>query len=89
MMTPQQERDEFWLLSKGILQDSKIDTDEARVIRCWLTEHNHDGVYDFALAKLDKQLSDGWIDRYESTAIIDAIGQVLRIMRTAIDDAKK
>ena len=87
-MTPQQERDEFWLLSKGILQDSKIDTDEARVIRCWLAEHNHNGTYDFALAKLDRQLSDGWIDRYESTAIIDAIGQVLRMMREAINNAK-
>ena len=88
MMTPQQERDEFWLLSKGILQDSKIDTDEARVIRCWLAEHNHEGAYDFAIAKLDRQLSDGWIDRYESSAIIDAIGQVLRMMREAIGQAK-
>lgn len=89
MMTLQQERDEFWMLTKGLLQDSKIDTDEARVVRCWLAEHNHDNAYDFCIAKLDKQLADGWIDRYESTAIIDAIGQVLRSMRAELDKAKQ
>ncbi len=84
MMTPQQERDEFWMLTKGLLQDSKIDTDEARVVRCWLAEHNHGDTYDFAIAKLDEQLKDGWIDRFESSAIIAAIGEVLRMLRAAI-----
>ena len=31
--------DEFWMLTKGILQDSSVDTDEARVLKRWLEEH--------------------------------------------------
>lgn len=84
MMTPQQERDEFWMLTKGVLQDSKIDVEEARVVRCWLAEHNHGNAYDFAIAKLDERLKDGWVDRFESAAIIEAIGTVLGKLRAAI-----
>ena len=30
---------EFWMLTKGILQDATVDTDEASVIKRWLEEH--------------------------------------------------
>ena len=39
MMTREEERAEFWLLTQGILQDSKVDASEARVIKRWLEEH--------------------------------------------------
>ena len=72
---------EFWLLSKGILQDSRVDTDEAKVICRWLQEHNCDATFDFAIRKIDKLLADGYIDRFESQELIEAIGNVLRALR--------
>lgn len=83
MMTRKEEREEFWLLTKGILQDAKVDTDEARVVKRWLEEHRRGAEFDRALAKLDEQLADGWIDRFESQSIIEAIGQVLFTLREA------
>jgi len=74
---------EFWMLTKGILQDSKVDTDEALVIKRWLEEHHTDGMFDRVIAKLDKFLTDGYIDRFESKDLIDSIGAVLRMLRTA------
>ena len=74
---------EFWMLTKGILQDSTVDTDEAGVIRRWLEEHREGNEFDLIIARLDKFLTDGYIDRYESKSLIDSIGSVLRILRSA------
>ena len=77
MMTRNELHDEFWLLTRGILQDSKVDTDEARVIRRWLEEHQHEGEFDALIKKLSDFLNDGYVDRFESAAIINMLGRAL------------
>ena len=72
---------EFWMLTKGILQDSNVDTDEAKVIVRWLEEHKTGSEFDRAIAKLKKFLTDGYIDRFESKELIDSIGNILRTLR--------
>lgn len=74
---------EFWMLTKGILQDSSVDTDEARVLKRWLEEHQDGLPVGVAITKLEKFLVDGYVDRFESKALIDTIGNVLRMLRTA------
>ena len=83
MMTKKELHDEFWLLTKSVLEDSKIDADEARVIKRWMEEHRDGNSFDFFIAKLDGFLGDGYVDRFESQKIIDALGCVLRLLRTA------
>ena len=78
MMTKQELHDEFWLLTKSVLEDSRIDTDEARVIKRWLEEHRDGNSFDFFIQKLDGFLSDGYVDRFESTSVIEALGGILR-----------
>ena len=73
---------EFWMLTKGILQDATVDTDEARVIKRWLEEHRDGDGFDRVIAKLDKYLTDGYIDRFESQTLIESIGTILRMLRT-------
>jgi len=73
---------EFWMLTKGILQDSNVDTDEAKVIKRWLEEHKSGTEFDIIIAKLDKFLVDGYIDRFESKALLDTIGNILRTLRS-------
>lgn len=72
---------EFWMLTKGILQDSTVDTEEAGVIKHWLEEHKEGHEFDLAIARLNKFLVDGFIDRFESRTLIDTIGAVLRTLR--------
>ena len=72
---------EFWMLTKGILRDSSVDTDEASVIKRWLEEHREGAEFDVIIAKLDKFLKDGYIDRFESKALVDTIGTILRTLR--------
>ena len=72
---------EFWLLTKGILQDGTVDTDEAGVIKRWLEEHRTDDKFDLVISRLDKFLTDGYIDRFESKELINSIGTVLRTLR--------
>ena len=81
MMTIQELSAEFWMLTKGILQDSNVDTDEARVIKRWLEEHRTDDMFDRTIAKIDKFLKDGYIDRFESKGLIDSIGSILAALR--------
>lgn len=81
MMTIKELREEFWMLVKGILQDERVDTDEARVVMRWLEEHPQGKAFDFAIAKLREQLEDGYIDRFESHEICSALGDVLRTLR--------
>jgi len=85
MMTRQEESAEFWMLTKGILQDSRVDTEEAGVIKRWLEEHRRGDEFDRLIAKLDKFLQDGYIDRFESKEMIDSIGHVLAVLRTLKD----
>ncbi len=73
--------EEFWMLTKGILQDATVDTDEARVIKRWLEEHQTESEFSLLIARLDKFLNDGYIDRFESKTLIDSLGGILRSLR--------
>lgn len=73
---------EFWMLTQGILQDSQVDTNEAKVIKRWLEEHRAGTEFDYILSRIDKLLADGYIDRFESKQLIDTIGNVLKALRS-------
>lgn len=73
---------EFWMLTKGILQDSNVDTDEAGVIKRWLEEHKQGSEFDLVIAKLEKFLTDGYVDRFESKELVNSIGSILRTLRS-------
>ena len=77
MMTRTELHDEFWLLTRGVLQDSKVDTQEAKVLKRWLEEHQRDGEFDALIGKLDAILKDGFVDRFESSTIINTLGWAL------------
>lgn len=81
MMTKEELYQEFWLLTSGILQDLKVETVEAKVVKRWLEEHADAGDFSLVLKKLDRFLTDGYIDRYESQDLCTSIGTVLRILR--------
>ena len=85
MLTAKEKSAEFWMLTKGILQDSKVDTDEAAVIKRWLEEHKTGDEFNRTIEKLDAFLKDGYIDRFESKNMIDSIGSVLATLRTLKD----
>ena len=74
---------EFWMLTKGILQDSRVDTEEAMVIKRWLEEHQETDEFAMLIERLGKFFDDGYIDRFESKTLIDSIGTVLRTLRAA------
>ncbi|MCQ2391124.1 MAG: hypothetical protein MJ240_06855 [Kiritimatiellae bacterium] len=82
MLTKKERHAEFWMLVKGVLQDSKVDADEAQVIKRWLEEHQQGDEFAFAIKSLGEQLADRYIDRYESQRICEALGDVLRRLRT-------
>lgn len=81
MMTRKDESNEFWMLTKGILQDARVDTEEALVVKRWLEEHQRDGEFDRAIEMLGKFLTDRYIDRFESKSLCDMIGDVLTRLR--------
>lgn len=81
MMTRKELHDEFWLLTKGILQDSKVDATEAIVVKRWLEEHQTDNEFSILINKLTKMLSDSYIDRFESQDIITLLGRTLQQLR--------
>jgi len=83
MMTQKELHDEFWLLTKGVLEDSRIDTEEARVLKRWLEEHQQATEFDYAIKKLDRILEDGYVDRFESKEIIDTLGHTLAQLRVS------
>ena len=78
MMTKQELHDEFWLLTRSVLQDSKIDAKEARVIKRWMEEHQSGSEYSYMIEKLSRFLDDGYVDRFESREVVDALGYALR-----------
>lgn len=84
MLTKEELREEFWLLTKGVLLDSQVDITEARVIKRWLDEHDDEGKFAFVRSKLEKFLEDKIIDRRESAAIAESLGRVLSMMRTDV-----
>lgn len=86
MLTVKEKSAEFWMLTKGILQDSKVDTDEAAVVKRWLEEHQKDNEFARTIEKLDNFLKDGYIDRFESKSLMDSIGSVLSTLRTLKDE---
>lgn len=83
MMTRQEEAAEFWLLTQGILQDARVDTEEAKVIKRWLEEHQRKDEFAKLILRLDRFLMDGFVDRFEARDIVDSIGFILRTLKTA------
>ena len=83
MMTQKELHDEFWLLTKSVLEDSRIDTEEAHVLKRWLEEHQKETEFNYVIKKLDRILDDGYVDRFESKEIIDTLGHTLSQLRTA------
>ena len=83
MMTRKEESNEFWMLTKGILQDARVDTDEALVVKRWLEEHQRAGEFAHVIEQLGKFLTDRYIDRFESKSLCDMIGNVLTMLRRA------
>ena len=79
--TKEQDIAEFWMLTKGILQDGSVDTEEASVIRNWLKAHGKEEMCPLVIKKLDKFLQDGYIDRFEAAELTASIGSILRALR--------
>lgn len=77
MMTMQELHDEFWLLTKSILQDSRIDATEAHVLKRWMEEHQQGDEFNRAIGKMERVLGDGYVDRFESQEAISTLGDVL------------
>lgn len=69
--------DEFWMLTKGILQDGTVDTSEANVLKRWLEEHQKTDEYDLIIRRLTGFLADGYIDPHESKRLLDSFGSIL------------
>ena len=83
MMTRKEESNEFWMLTKGILQDTRVDAEEALVVKRWLEEHQRGSEFGHAIETLGKFLTDRYIDRFESKSLCDMIGGVLTMLRQA------
>ena len=83
MMTREEEANEFWLLTLAILEDSRVETSEAKVVMRWIQEHQRGDEFAPQLAKLGKFMDDGYIDRFESQEIFLAMSSVLRHLREA------
>jgi len=83
MMTRKEESNEFWMLTKGILQDTRVDAEEALVVKRWLEEHQRGDEFVHAIETLGKCLTDRYIDRFESKSLCDMIGGVLTMLRRA------
>lgn len=82
MMSQKELHDEFYLLTKSVLADSRIDTEEAHVLKRWLEEHQRETEFDSVIKKLDRILVDEYVDRFESREIIDSLGRTLAQLRT-------
>lgn len=77
MLTKQEMHDEFWLLTKSILSDSRVDTTEARVLKRWLEEHSSGDEFAYMIEKLDRFLKDKFIDGTESSELVNSFGRIL------------
>ena len=83
MMTQKELHDEFWLLTKSVLEDSQIDAEEAQVLKRWVEEHQRESEFSYVIGKLNRILDDGYVDRFESKEVIDTLGRTLAQLRTA------
>ena len=83
MMTQKELHDEFWLFTKSVLEDSQIDTEEAKVLKRWLEEHQRETEFNYVIGKLSRILDDGYVDRFESKEVIDTLGYTLAQLRAA------
>ncbi len=83
MMTQQELHDELGMLTMNIVQDSRLDTKEARILKRWFEEHQTGNEFSLVIGKLDRFLADGYIDRFESKELIDALGHALASLRKA------
>lgn len=83
MMTQQELHDELWMLTMSVLQDSRLDAKEARILKRWFEEHQTGNEFSLVIGKLDRFLADGYIDRFESKELIDALGHALASLRKA------
>ena len=83
MMTQKELHDEFWLLTKGMLQDSKLDTTEANVVKRWLEEHQRGDEFAPMIEKLNGFLKDGFIDQFESRQLVNSLARVLQMLNVA------
>lgn len=81
MMTRKEESAEFWMLTKGILQSSRIEIEEITVVKRWLEEHQRNGEFAYEIGTLGKFLADHYIDRFESKGLCDMVGSVLTTLR--------
>lgn len=72
---------EFWMLTKGILQDSRVDTDEALVLKRWIEEHGLSDTFSLIVKRIDQFLADGFIDQFESKKLVDSFGTILSHLR--------
>lgn len=73
--------EEFWMLTKGVLQDATVDTVEAKVLKRWLEEHQEGEEFKLLISRLEGFLADGYIDRFESKRLLDTFGSVLAQLR--------
>lgn len=74
---------EFWMLTKGILQDGTVDTSEAKVLKHWLEEHQTGDEYKMLIDRLSVFLADGFIAPYESKRLLDSFGTILAQLNRA------
>ena len=81
MMTRKDESNEFRMLTKGILQDGRVDTDEANVVKRWMEEHQRADEFANPIGRLEGFLTDKYIDRFESKNLCEMIGTVLTRLR--------
>ena len=64
-------------MTRGILQDSTVDAHEARVLKRWLEEHQRGDEFANLIGKLSNFLTDGFVDRFESAAVVNMLGWTL------------
>ena len=56
MMTQQELHDELWMLTMSILQDSRMDTKEAQILKRWFEENQRGNEFSLELDKLNRFL---------------------------------
>ena len=81
MMTREELSREMWQLTKGILADSRVDFEEALVMKRWLEEHQTGNEFASTIDKLATFVKDGYIDPSESRHLVDELGYILRDLR--------
>ena len=50
-------------------------------LKRWLEEHQQGTEFSFVIGKLNRVLEDGYVDRFESSEVTDALGRTLAQLR--------